>query len=328
MRNLRQSKESPRFRILLWSALGALLLAVSGSATAAAQDEGCDLAMSGICTRTSAVALRACRNDSREEYWLGVANCINQSEDRRDCLDELKDDRSELREECVEVCDARQDVCERLGPDRYDPEIDPADFLSPAEIAATPNPYFPLVPGTVFEYEEGEDVTVTVTVTEETIEILGVTCIEVRDVEREDGEILEDTADWYAQDSDGNVWYFGEISQEFEDGRLVDIEGSWKAGQEGATPGILMLATPQVGDFYRQEFFLDDAEDVAGVIAVDGDESVPAASCGGACVVTEDLTALEPGALENKYYLAGVGLILEIGLEDDERLELVSVTGP
>ena len=78
--------------------------------------------------------------------------------------------------------------------------------------------------------------------------VLGVTTIVVRDRAWEDGESIEDTFDWYAQDNDGKVWYSGEDSKEIEDGKIVSTEGSWEAGVDGAKPGIVMKSNPQVGD--------------------------------------------------------------------------------
>jgi hypothetical protein len=148
-------------------------------------------------------------------------------------------------------------------------------------------------------------------------------------VAEEDGEVMEDTDDWFAQDTDGNVWYFGEISKEYEDGELVGIEGSWKAGEDGAKPGILMKAVPQVGEVYRQEFLLGEAEDMGEVLSLTGSAVVPAASCSEDCAVIKDFTPLEPDADEDKYYAPGIGLILEVDNEDGgERVELVELIDP
>jgi hypothetical protein len=172
-----------------------------------------------------------------------------------------------------------------------------------------------------------------VTVTHKTKLIAGVTCRVVRDVVQEEDGAKEETDDWFAQDRDGNVWYCGEQSKDFEtfegddpeQPELVSIEGSFKAGRDGAKPGIIMLADPQVGKAYRQEFALGEAEDVAEVVSITGTEAVPAASCTDNCLVTRDANLLEPGANEFKYYAPNVGLILEIGTEG-ERNELVEVT--
>lgn len=284
-----------------------------------------------VCSATARAALRACQHEARDDYWIAVGGCKNESDEieRAECKADAEAERDEqLNEECPDQKEARLDLCEVLGEGPYDPEIDPANFLSPAETAANPNPWFPLVVGAVRRYEAGDE-TITVTVTDRTKVILGVTTIVVRDVVEEGGEPVEDTDDYFAQDRDGNVWYFGELSKNFEDGELVDIEGSWTAGVELAKAGIVMKATPAVGDVYRQEFLLGEAEDVGEVTAIDGSEAVPAASCDGTCVVTRDTTPLEPDVAEAKYYAPGVGLILEIDLETGERVELVEITpGP
>ena len=229
-------------------------------------------------------------------------------------------------EECSDQFDAREEVCNDLGQAPYHPDINPDNFpfmdgiIPPSEL----NPFFPLVQGTTYVYQ-GSDETITVTVTDEIKEIPGVNCISVHDVVKEDGKVTEDTFDWYAQDKDGNVWYFGEISQEFEEGELVGIEGSWKAGVDGAKTGIIMKANPQVGYFYRQEFFLGDAKDMAEVIDLNGSESAPAAECVGDCLVTSESTPIEPDVSENKFYAPDIGLILEIDMETGNRVELIEI---
>jgi hypothetical protein len=227
---------------------------------------------------------------------------------------------------CGEQFEARREVCGLLGEAPYDPRINPGNFVDPTQIGGTvsPNPYFPLVAGTTRMYSGGGQ-TITVSVTGLTKVIVGVACVVVRDIVEENGQVIEDTEDWFAQDVDGNVWYFGEIAQEFTNGELVSLQGSWKAGVDGAKPGIIMKASPQVGDAYRQEFALGRAEDLAQVLSLTGSATVPAASCNGNCVATRDFTPLDPGVVENKYYAPGIGLILEVNLETGTRVELVGI---
>ena len=210
-----------------------------------------------------------------------------------------------------------------VGDEPYDPVINPADF-----VAQIDNQYLPLTPGTTFLYEgETEDgkERIEVEVTHETKEILGVTCTVVSDKVWVDGELAEDTLDWFAQDKDGNVWYFGEDSKEYEDGRVVSTEGSWEAGVDGAKPGIIMKANPQVGDAYRQEYYEDEAEDMAEVLSLNESVSVAYGSFEN-CLKTQEWTPLEPDIVENKYYAPGVGVILELAVEgESERVELVEV---
>ena len=319
-----------------------IMVLLIGVPVMAGHDED-EYKMKGVCSKTARVTHRACRNEVRDDYWIGIGNCLNlsDSEAMADCLEDTREELMDSREGCKDQREARLEICEELGEAPYDPFIDPDDFVDFEKVLAgeesfTPNAYFPLVPGSTREYlAKDEDGTVIerilVEVMEETEEILGVNCIVVRDRvwEIDDGEevLIEDTFDWHAQDLKGNVWYFGEIAQNFEDGELVDIEGSWKAGRDFAKAGILMMAAPKVGDIYRQEFALGEAEDMGEVISTTGSATVPAASCSGDCVVTRDWTPIEPYAEENKYYASGIGVILEVDPESGERVELVNSTG-
>jgi len=186
----------------------------------------------------------------------------------------------------------------------YEPDIDPANFSDPQ-----PNPYFPLEPGVMNVYEGGGE-RVEVTVTAQTKEILGITATVVTDQVLVGGEVVEDTVDWYATDNFGNVWYLGEQTAEYENGQVVTTAGSWEAGVDGAQPGIIMLADPQVGDTYRQEFYAGEAEDVAMVYAVGAGVEVPYASYD-QVLVTEDWTLLDPDVRERKWYASGVGVVFE-----------------
>lgn len=279
-----------------------------------------------FCSKTTQAALLACFHEINDDYWIAAGNCNNVSGagERAECMTEAREEQRDGREECHAQRVERTDICESIGEAAYDPEIDPEKFVDPTEIGNTiaMNPYFPLKPGMTWKYENDSE-TIMVTVTDETKEILGVTCAVIHDVVMEDGEKVEDTKDWYAQDIYGNVWYFGEISQEFEDGELIGTEGSWKAGEDGAKAGIIMKAVPMVGDVYRQEFALGDAEDMGEVLSLTGSAVVPAAMCNGNCLVTRDFTPLEPGVEENKYYAPGIGPILELNPESGERVELV-----
>ena len=210
-----------------------------------------------------------------------------------------------------------------VGDETYDPVINPADFVTQID-----NQYLPMTPGTTFVYDgESEDgkERIEVEVTHETKEILGVTCIVVRDRVWIDGELVEDTFDWFVQDKDGNVWYLGEDSKEYEGGKVVSTEGSWEAGVDGAKPGIIMKGNPQVGDAYRQEYYEDEAEDMAEVLSLDESVSVPYGTFDN-CLKTQEWTPLEPDVVENKYYAPGVGVVMEVAVEGgSERVELVEV---
>jgi hypothetical protein len=205
----------------------------------------------------------------------------------------------------------------------YDPEIDPADFVDTMD-----NPFLSFIPGTTFFYEgesDGESESNKVYVSHETIEIMGVTCVIVYDTVWADGELIEATADWYAQDKDGTVWYFGEDSKEIEGGVVVSTEGSWKAGVDDAKPGIVMKGDPKVGDKYRQEYYEDEAEDEGQVVALDASVTVPYGSYTN-CLKTKEWTRLEPGVVEYKFYKSGVGQVMEADEDGEPLLELISKT--
>jgi len=298
------------------------------------------------CTKTSWAAFKASRHESKDDFWIAIGNCNNLSDpdERRECRQEAKEELFSAKEDRRDQLDARLEICEELGEGPYDPVINPDDFVDFEEIVEgeetlAPNRYFPLVPGTTWEYlaidDSGTAVErILVEVLDDTKEILGVNCIIVRDRvweidEEGEEDLIEDTDDWYAQDMDGNVWYFGEISKEFEDGELVGIEGSWTSGVDGAKPGYLMLADPEEGDYYRQEFFLGDAEDMGEVISIDaGPVAVPFGIYTDDVLKTRDWTPIEPDVLEYKYYAPDVGMVLEFDPDSGERVELINMTTP
>ena len=218
-------------------------------------------------------------------------------------------------------------------------------FVSPAEAAADPNPWFPLVPGAAWTYEaDGEDGLETTLdeITGDTRMVDGILATVLRDEVRLDGEVIELTFDWHAQDVDGNVWYLGETSCEWEPGDYQegdeleedcgengDPAGSWEAGVDGAEAGLIMWASPaeHVGKAYRQEYYEGEAEDMAKVVHTGLTVTVPAGTFAD-CIQTLDFTPLEPGAREQKTYCAGYGLVLEVQPRGGrERNELVEVEG-
>lgn len=282
----------------------------------------------GVCTRTATAAFTACRFEAEDNYQNALGNCFNVADesDRAQCRLEAETARSERRSECAVHREAREDICDVLGEGPYDPQINPAQFVNPAQIGTTvaPNPYFLLIRGRTMVYRKGTE-EVRVTVTNQTRELLGVTCATVRDVVRNNGQIIEDTTDWYGQDINGNVWYFGEIAQEIDNGILIGIGGSWTAGVDRAKPGFAAKFMPVVGELYRQEFALNNAEDMAQVVSRTASAVVPAARCKGNCVVTKDTSPIIPTLLEFKYYKPGVGFILQTKPGTTERLELVQI---
>jgi hypothetical protein len=213
---------------------------------------------------------------------------------------------------------------------RNDPVIDPGDggaySVRPdpsAFVDRIDNPWLPFTPGSRWVYEAGGGERNEVVVTDQTRKVMGITATVVHDTETRNGELIEQTADWFAQDRDGNVWYLGEDTTAFDNGRPSSA-GSWEAGVDGALPGIIMKADPQVGDAYRQEFYRGEAEDMGKVVRIGDAETVPFRSFDG-LLVTQDWTPLEPKVVEEKFYAKGVGLVLETTIRGGSgRNELVS----
>jgi hypothetical protein len=210
-------------------------------------------------------------------------------------------------------------------------ELDAADFVRTID-----NPYWPMVPGNTWVYREtgtdGSTQRVQVTVTSRTKTILGIPAAVVHDRVTENGEIVEDTHDWYAQDKWGGVWYLGEDTTEYENGKPVNKEGSWEAGVDGAQAGLIIPPEPAVGMSYRQEYYAGEAEDRGRILSLDEQVDVPFGSFGGV-LMTRDTTPLEPDVLEHKFYAKGVGPVLSLGLaggggrEELLRFERTSVFG-
>jgi len=203
--------------------------------------------------------------------------------------------------------------------------VDPSNFVKEVN-----NKLFPLKPGTTFFYEgmkDGIPARNETYVTHQTKKILGVKCTEVHEQAFENGILVEDTLDWFAQDVDGNVWYFGEDSKELDpSGNVISTEGSWEAGVDGAQPGIIMEAHPQVGDRYHQEFARGVAEDMARVLSLEESLCVTY-GCFDHLLQTRETSRLDPGVVEQKYYAEGIGFILALKVKGgDERSELVRIT--
>ena len=277
-----------------------------------------------FCHQTAQAALTSCRAAAESDYWVALGKCDNLADPdaRASCRNQAAADRNDARQSCDEQNDVRLAACDPLGPAPYDPVIDPSNF-----VAQVDNPYFPLTPGTTFIYEgqtqEGFEHD-EFAVTHRTRVILGVRCVEVHDTVKTDGELTEDTLDWFAQDRDGNVWYFGENTHELEDGLITTIEGTFRAGVNGDKPGIVMKAHPAISDFYRQEFSLNNAEDFAETRSLTQTVHVPAGTFHN-CLKSKETTPLEPDLLEYKYYAPGVGNVLTVDGRTGDREELVRI---
>ncbi len=206
---------------------------------------------------------------------------------------------------------------------KYAPQINPDDFTTNVT-----NQHFTLVPGkkTVYESQTEDGLErIETYVTSETKVVAGVDTVVVWDRVWLEGDLIEDTKDWYAQDKDGNVWYFGEESYELIDGKIISNHGSWESGNDGAQPGIIMFADPRVGVTYREEYYAGEAEDMAEVLSLNEKVDVPYGSFEN-CLQTKNFSPLEPDVMEYKYYCIGPNsVVLEIDGEDQERVELISV---
>ncbi|MBL8252930.1 MAG: hypothetical protein JNJ76_04930 [Candidatus Competibacter sp.] len=302
-----------------------------------------DGAKGGFCSQTADLLYRACGYELQDDFSVASAKCINVSdpEKQAQCFADAKTANREGRQLCREQLAGRRDACEALGESRYDPDIDPTQFDDPKN-PTNPNSYFPLKVANRWEYSGGKEFN-TVEVLDETKLIDGVACVVVRDQVFKNGELVENTDDWFVTAKDGNVWYFGEEVKDFEsfDGddprkpELVSIDGSFKAGRDGDKPGIIFLASPTPGEVYLEEFSLGNAEDATEVLSTtykfggnfELDQFVPQQLAqrfcsSGDCVVTKNYSLLEPGIFARKYYARGIGFFLEVKPDSGEVLQL------
>jgi len=277
-----------------------------------------------FCRQTAQDVLMSCQAGAQSDYSLALGKCDNLSDPaaRDACRTQASADLQDARQTCQTQENTRLAACQRLGGAPYDPVIDPSNFVPQVD-----NPYFPLRPGTTFIYDghtakgfEHDEFAVT----RNTRVILRVTCVEVHDTVTVDGELTEDTLDWFAHDRDGNVWYFGENTHELEDGLITTIDGTFMAGVNGDKPGIIMKAHPAIGDFYRQEFSLSNAEDFAETVSLTASVTVPAGTFHN-CLKSKETTPLETDLLEYKFYAPGVGNVLTVDARTGDREELVQI---
>ncbi len=196
-------------------------------------------------------------------------------------------------------------------------------------VARDDNPWFPLKPGTTLKYRgvrDGKRAFEVLTVTNQTKRIQGVATTVVHDSLYLNGKLSEETIDWYAQDKQGTVWYFGEYTKTFNaKGQVESRSGSFEAGVDGAKAGIFMPGKPTVGQAFQQEYYKGQAEDHFQILSLQASVKVPGASSTRA-MRTKEWTPLEPGVLDNKYYVRGIGTVKELAVKGgNERLDLVSV---
>jgi hypothetical protein len=195
----------------------------------------------------------------------------------------------------------------------YHPNIDPSKFTNKIT-----NEYFPLAPGSVrilFGTKDGVPQRHVTTVTNRTKTIMGVDCVVVEDVVTSRGALVEKTSDWYAQNNDGSLWYFGEATAEYENGVVINTDGSWEAGVDHALPGMIMAASPKPGPPYYSEYRPGIAEDQSQVLRTD-------------VVVIKDTNPLDPSLVQHKWYVRGIGPVQTVrtGSSHTERSHLIKLT--
>ena len=225
------------------------------------------------------------------------------------------------------ICIFRIPACGNLlappAQEVYAPVINPADFVPVID-----NPYMPLRPGVTYIYEgvtEEGGVHNELQVSYETKEIMSVTCTIVEDIVVVDGQVREITFDWFAQDMQGNVWYFGENTREYQDGGVTSTRGSWEAGVDGALPGIIMKAEPAVNDTYRQEYYPGAAEDWATILSLSESEPIPIGYYGDLLLIIEWSGLDMPPVYEHKYYAKGIGLVKSRYRDSNFELKLIGI---
>lgn len=278
-----------------------------------------------VCDQTTQAAAKACDFNTQGDFWIAVGSCYNLAKagEKATCSDKAQLDLQSARDDCRAQTLARQQLCQALGQAPYDPKIRPQSFVK-----SITNPFLPLKPGTAYVYDfdipnslKGKN---TIFVTRETVNILGVACRVVQDTVEINGQVTQETFDYFAQDKQGNVWYFGSDTIQMEDDVVVGVEGSWQAGVDGAKPGIIMIDEPRVGNEYRQNFALDIAEDTAKVVALDQNVTVPFGSFSNALQL-QGFSALEPEELQNEYYVPNIGNVLTVNPLTGERYQLTTI---
>ncbi len=273
----------------------------------------------------TALALRlASLHEADAEFFARVARLLNDTSANLVLgVGEALADHAETIEIVERQHEARLAAAGMVGDGPYDPIIESGQ-TSPV----VDNPWHPLVPNRTLAYEkktfEGLE-RYEVTVLPDPVEVGGVVCLAVRSVETVGGVLVDETTEWFAQHVTGDVWCFGELAMRYDEGFLESLEGSWRAGREGAKAGLRMLRHPEVGVVCRAGFLPGDVEDLIKVVSL-GETVVVGGVTHANCVVIEEWSPLEPGERDRKYFAPGVGLVLEVDLVTGERLELAGIT--
>jgi hypothetical protein len=227
----------------------------------------------------------------------------------------------------------RQSAAPSYGSDanrntgQYAPDIQPGDFSTNIT-----NRYFTLPVGKKMTFEAttetGAAERIEIEILPEIKTIAGVKTVVYLDKVYDDGQLVEETRDYLAQHKNGDVWYFGEDVNNFENGQLKDHAGSFLHGRDGAKAGIWMKAEQKAGDSYRQEYYVGKAEDMRDTVAT-GLMVTTRLGTYTDCVKVYDWTPLEKTSREYKYYCPQVGsLVLNEDLETGKRSELTRIVNP
>ena len=300
-----------------------------------------DARWQGVCSATAKLQRSACKREAAGDLYTQKAFCLNGTE-MHDCFLEARESHSEAREECRDQYHARRELCGEIGEAAHDPDMDPSGFQDPRN-PAQPNPWFPLDVGNRWVYEEDGE-RIEIEVLDATKRIAGIDCIVYRDIVTSDGQLVEDTDDWFAVRTNGDIVYCGEEVKDYEyfegddpsEPELTSIDGRFKVGVDLAKSGTAFPGDPIVGTTYRQEWDPGNAEDIGTVLSRSYrygeddalDEEVPEAlaelmCADGDCVVIADRSTLDPDAFERKYYARGIGKFLETKPYEEAHVPLV-----
>lgn len=316
-------------------------------ATSSLADDDDERHDKGYCSKTAEIQFSGCKHEIRDDAFKAKAICINITDDqqRKQCLVEASTALKEGSKLCSAQLKARKQLCNAVGEQRYDPDLNPANFDQDFTHLTKPNIFRPLGIGNHWKYA-GSGETIDIDVLNKTKLVDGLTCLVVRDTVLRNDELLEDTFDWFAQAKNGDVYYCGEEVKDYEsfDGdnprepELTEIAGSFKQGRNGDKAGINFKGKSKVGEVYRQEFSLGNAEDVVQVLSTTYsygsnaklDKLVPPALAKSLCankdcIVTNEYTPINPSpdGFALKYYAPGIGVFLEVVPSTGKVVQLV-----
>ena len=289
-----------------------LILAMTTSGFAFSQTQN-------ACTSTVNNSLLACQAQADSKNLLAVAACQNVDPAQvQTCTDTANTAKDEAVTACGEQNVAQLEVCNRLGGAAYNPQIDPASFS-----ATVTNKYFPVTTGTrsVFEGPSSDGaVKIEIAPTGETKTIQGVNTAEVKSVTTVADKVVDNSWDYFSQDTEGNVWYFGHTSQKLENDQVTEVD-SWMAGVDGAQAGTIMKAEPKVADLYRKAYAIQVDEGLGEVQAIDESVTVPAGAYT-QVVKTKNTDAIDPGSEETIFYAPDVGPVQVVDVKSGTTLNL------